>query len=644
MKLSVIIVSYNVKFFLEQCLRSCIKATQNLEAEIIVVDNNSVDESTEMVKEKFPNISLIHNQENLGFSKANNQAILKAKGELVLLLNPDTLVEEDAFEKAISFMSEEKEVGAVGVQMVDGKGKFLDESKRGIPDFQTSLFKFLGLHKFFSNSKTINNYYLGNLDKDKRHEVEVLVGAFMLIRKSVLDEVGLLDEQFFMYWEDTDLCMRIAEKGYTNYYLGDIKIIHYKGESNKRHTLGFTIGFNKSMLAFVKKHFSKHPLFLPSIKVATLVKALIVLVRDFFKTFLLPIIDFSTMYFGMLFLTNYWGDNLAPDAPYRFAETFTNLVLPSYIVVWIISLFFSGAYDKPFRINRVARGVIFGLLVIATFSNFIPVIRFSRVIIIVGGILVFSLFVILRFFYRTLSHQDIDIAEKRVMNLLLLSEKSEFQRAGEIIANSKHNTQLIGYLNQIGENGALGSFSEIKKIIKKHKIDEVVFASFDIRFKDIIKWLISLSSTALNFKILPENSNFLIGSNSRETLGDYYSPDSNWELAKTANKRNKRVLDFLLSFLFLIFTPILMWFCSSPTQFVKNMISILKAKKTFVGFNEKYESHFPNIRKGILSPTSYLKTENPDSKEVRNINMRYAKDYSARNDFYIIFKCINQLG
>ena len=142
MTLSVIIVSYNVKFFLEQCLRSCIKATQNLEAEIIVVDNNSVDESAKMVKEKFPNISLIHNQENVGFSKANNQAILKAKGELVLLLNPDTLVEEDAFEKAISFMSEEKEVGAVGVQMVDGKGKFLDESKRGIPDFKTSLCNF----------------------------------------------------------------------------------------------------------------------------------------------------------------------------------------------------------------------------------------------------------------------------------------------------------------------------------------------------------------------------------------------------------------------------------------------------------------------------------------------------------------------
>ena len=641
MKLSVIIVSYNVKFFLEQCLRSCIKATQNLEAEIIVVDNNSVDESTEMVKKKFPNISLIHNQKNVGFSKANNQAILKAKGEFILLLNPDTLVEEDAFEKATFFMSEEKEVGAVGVQMIDGKGEFLDESKRGIPDFQTSIFKFLGLHKFFPNSKILNNYYLGNLDKNKRHEVEVLVGAFMLIRRSVLDKIGLLDEQFFMYWEDTDLCMRIVKKGYKNYYLGDVKIIHYKGESNKRHTLSFTIGFNKSMLSFVKKHFSKHLLFLPSIKVATIVKALIVLVRDFLKTFLLPIIDFSTMYFGMLFLTNYWGDNFAP---YPFTETFTNLVLPSYIVVWIISLFFSGAYDKPFRISRVARGIIFGLLVIAAFSNFINVIRFSRVIIIVGGILAFSLFVVLRFLYRILSHQDMDIAEKRVMNLLLLSEKVEFRRAEEIIANSKHNTQLIGYLNQKGENGALGSFSEINEIIKKYKIDEVVFASFDISFKNIIKWLISLSGTSLNFKILPENSHFLIGSNSRETLGDYYSPDSNWELSKISNKRNKRVIDFIFSFLFLIFCPILMWFSNSPTLFLKNMIAILRAERTFVGFNEKYESHFPNIRKGILFPTSHLKRENFDSKEVRNINMRYAKDYSPRNDLYIIFKCINQLG
>ena len=326
MKLSVIIVSYNVKYFLEQCLSSVIKATQNLETEIIVVDNNSVDESAEMVEKKFPNITLIHNKENVGFSKANNQAILQAKGEFILLLNPDTLVEEDALEKSVTFMSDNKEAGAVGVQMVDGKGKFLDESKRGVPNFRTSLFKFLGFHRFFPKSKLLNHYYLGFFEKDQRHEVEILVGAFMLIKKSVLDKVGLLDEQFFIYWEDTDLSIRISETGYKNYYLGDVKIIHYKGESNKRHTLDFTIGFNRSMLAFVKKHFSKHLLFLPLIRIATMVKSLMVIIRDFFKTFIDPIIDFSLMYLSLLYFTNFWDANYAI---YPFTETLTNIIIPS---------------------------------------------------------------------------------------------------------------------------------------------------------------------------------------------------------------------------------------------------------------------------------------------------------------------------
>ena len=641
MKLSVIIVSYNAKYFLDQCLSSVIKATQNLEVEIIVVDNNSVDESAEMVKRKFPNTTLIHNKENVGFSKANNQVILQAKGEFILLLNPDTLVEEDALEKSISFMSDNKEAGAVGVQMVDGKGKFLDESKRGIPNFWTSLLKFLGLHRFFPKSKLFNHYYLGYLEKDQRHEVEILVGAFMLIKKSILDKVGLLDEQFFMYWEDTDLSIRILEAGYKNYYLGDVKIIHYKGESNKRHTLSFTIGFNRSMLAFVRKHFSKHLLFLPLVRIAAMTKSLMVIIRDFFKIFIDPIIDFSLIYLGLLYFTNFWGTNYAP---YPFTETFTNIIIPSYILVWIISLFFSGAYDKPFRVNQIARGVIFGLLVIATFSNFFNAIRFSRVIILVGGALVFTLFLALRFIYRIISYKDLDIAGKRVMNLLLLSKKAEFQRAEEIISNSKHNTQLIGYLNEKGENGALGTFSDIEKMIKIHNIDELVFASADISIKDIIKRLIFLSDKGVKFKILPKNSHFLIGSNSRDSLGDYYCPESNWELSKNSHKRNKRVIDFSIAFLFLVLSPILMWLCKSPTNFIRNMFLILKGDLTFVGFNKKYESHFPNIRKGIITPISMLKNNNLDSNEIRKKNMLYAKNYKARNDLYFIFKCINQLG
>lgn len=191
MKLSIIIVNYNVKYILEQCLHSVRSAIQNLDAEVFVVDNNSVDGSNAMVEVKFPWVTLIANKENLGFSKANNQAIRISKGEYVLLLNPDTLVEEDTFTSVIEFMDAHPNGGGLGVKMIDGKGNYLPESKRGLPTLRVSFFKMFGLQRFFPKSKRFNYYYMGHLDNDSVHEIEILSGAFMMMRKSVLDEVGL---------------------------------------------------------------------------------------------------------------------------------------------------------------------------------------------------------------------------------------------------------------------------------------------------------------------------------------------------------------------------------------------------------------------------------------------------------------------
>jgi len=233
MKLSVIIVNYNVKYFLEQALLSVQKACRNIEAEVFVVDNNSVDDSVQMVKAKFPKVNLIVNNNNPGFSIANNQAIQKSKGEYVLLLNPDTVVEEDTFIKCLDFMDEHPKAGGLGVKMIDGSGNFLPESKRGFPSPKVAFFKTFGLSSIFPKSKVFNHYHLGYLDKNETNEVEVLAGAFMFLRKSVLDEIGLLDEAFFMYGEDIDLSYRIIQAGYKNYYFADTTIIHYKGESTK---------------------------------------------------------------------------------------------------------------------------------------------------------------------------------------------------------------------------------------------------------------------------------------------------------------------------------------------------------------------------------------------------------------------------
>ena len=202
MKLSVIIVNYNVEHFLEQCLHSVRKAAKNLAVEIFVVDNNSVDASLKMVREKFPEVILIANKKNTGFSYANNQAMRQAKGEYVLLLNPDTVVEEDTFEKVVQFMDEHPDAGGLGVKMLDGKGNFLPESKRGLPTPLVAFCKIFGLARLFPRSRLFGRYHLGFLDKDQTHEIEILSGAFMLMRKTALDKVGLLDEAFFMYGEE----------------------------------------------------------------------------------------------------------------------------------------------------------------------------------------------------------------------------------------------------------------------------------------------------------------------------------------------------------------------------------------------------------------------------------------------------------
>lgn len=290
MKLSIIIVNYNVQFFLEQCLHSVEKAIQHINAEIFVVDNISSDGSVAMVKEKFPTVKLIENKENVGFSKANNQAIKIANGEYILLLNPDTVVEEDTFEKCIDFMDKHPEGGGLGVKMIDGNGVFLPESKRGLPTPSVSFYKISGLSILFPKSKIFAKYHLGYLDQNETNEIEILSGAYMWMRKSVIDEVGYLDETFFMYGEDIDLSYRILKGGYKNYYFPEAKIIHYKGESTKKSSINYVFVFYNAMIIFAKKHFTKRAKwFAFFINIAIYFRAFIAILNRFILKILNPL-------------------------------------------------------------------------------------------------------------------------------------------------------------------------------------------------------------------------------------------------------------------------------------------------------------------------------------------------------------------
>ena len=261
MTLSVIIVNYNVKQFLRECLLSVQDAAKGMEIEVWVVDNNSSDGSVSMLQTEFPEVKLIMNKENPGFSVANNQAIRQAKGEHILLLNPDTLVEKDCFQQCLSFIKQKPNCGALGVQMHDVKGQFLAESKRGFPTPWVSFCKMSGLNKLFPHSPTFNRYHLGYLNKNHNHPIDVLAGAFMWIRKTTLNKVGLLDENFFMYGEDIDLSYRIQQGGWENWYVGAVNILHYKGESTNRYSYSYIHRFYGAMKIFAKKHFPNSYLF-----------------------------------------------------------------------------------------------------------------------------------------------------------------------------------------------------------------------------------------------------------------------------------------------------------------------------------------------------------------------------------------------
>ena len=282
MKLSVVIVNYNVRLLLEECVKSVEKALDGIEGDIFVIDNNSSDGSVEYIRERFPKVHIIANKENLGFARANNQAIRMTDAEYILLLNPDTVVYENTLRGCLDFMDANPEAGGVGVRMLTREGKVAPESRRAVPTPWVAFLKMLGL---------TSRYYMSHLPWDKPGRIEVVSGAFCMLRHKALDQIGLLDEDFFMYGEDIDLSYRLLKGGWQNWYL-PYDIIHYKGESTQKSSFRYVHVFYQAMLIFFRKHYS-HLSFLISLPIQTAIyfrafMALMQMMGDKFRKFLNP--------------------------------------------------------------------------------------------------------------------------------------------------------------------------------------------------------------------------------------------------------------------------------------------------------------------------------------------------------------------
>lgn len=637
--LSVVIVNYNVTYFLEQCLNAVLAASSSLKVQVFVVDNNSVDGSVEMVQSKFPQVHLIANKENVGFSRANNQALAISDARYSLLLNPDTVVEEDTFTKVVAFMDQHPEAGGLGVRMVDGKGRFLPESKRGLPTPQVAFYKIFGLSKLFPKSKRFGRYHLGYLSEFETNEVDVLSGAFMLMRKETLEKVGFLDETFFMYGEDIDLSYRIQLGGYKNYYFPETKIIHYKGESTKKSSVNYVFVFYRAMVIFAKKHFSQNnaKLFSMAIHFAIYLRASISIFRRFIEQISFPAIDFGVSLGGLYLLAERWKmkDILFPDIA-------MNYLIPSYAFVWMLSGLVFGIYDKGSRYRLIFKSVFFGtIFILSTYALLPKDWQFSRLYILLGALIYIAAFFLIRLGYELIFKGNFGLSKLPKKRFAIVGDEAEFIRVKQLLENTYPQIDsILGISNQKKFAGSVGNMEQLSEIVAVHKINEVIFSAKSLSSSEIIHWMTQTSADELEFKIAQPDTSFLIGSNSIDRAGELYVLNFN-SLSHPENKRVKRLIDVVFSVFFIATLPFHIWIFKNRKVLVHQLFSVLIGQKTFVGYTDKETLTKSKQKQSIVGPFDHLHLSSKEDRE--RFFLIYSRDYTPLFDIRSILRNFRSL-
>ncbi len=518
MKISVVIVNYNVRNFLEQCLHSVFEACKGIDHEVFVVDNHSLDGSQAMVKSTFPEARLIENKKNLGFSKANNLALKMAQGQYQLVLNPDTLLEENTLRKCIDFMDAHPEAGALGVKMIDGRGKFLPESKRSLPTPATAFYKMFGLAALFPRSKRFGKYHLGYLPENGIHQVEVLSGAFMFLRKEALNKAGLFDEDYFMYGEDIDLSYRLLKHGYKNYYFPGTTIIHYKGESTKKSSINYVKTFYGAMLVFIRKHFAhkENSLFYLLIKLAVYLRGFISVSKRLGARCFLPVTDALLIYTGLLAMTLLW-ENIRFSGEYFYPPLLKQVIFPFYVALWMTGLFLAGAYLRSSNLRNSILGILFGTAAILILYSLLPIhLRFSRALILLGTASSMVATALSRVTASLLRISEFYLFQQPVARIVFVGYPQDSSRALSILDSIGQPYVFAGNAydkKKAPEPGWLGNMADLEEIIAINRVNEIIFSSGNLGLSQIIECMNQLNKKNIRFRILSADGKTIMGVN-----------------------------------------------------------------------------------------------------------------------------------
>lgn len=652
--LSIIIVNYNVKEFILNSLDSIKKSSDGFEVETIVIDNASKDGSVEAIAKQFPEVNLIASNENLGFGKANNLGLEKAKGKYILLLNPDTILKEDTIAKMIEFFEKNKDAGLAGCKVLNPDGTLQLPCRRSFPGPWTAFTKVSGLSKLFPKNKLFAKYNLTYLDENKTYEVDAVSGSFMMLRREVYEKIGGFDPQFFMYGEDLDLCYRVQKAGYKVYYVHSTEIIHYKGESTKRSSIDETKVFYDAMHLFVKKHLSSSFLVELILQIAIVLRKTLAFLNVYKGIITAAAVDFvlftaAIIFAEMLYKPGNWSGFPEYSKPWVY-------ILPAILQVFLSSL--AGSYRlKSFSVLRslISLGVGFILLAASTF--FLKQYAFSRAVVLITYSLAFVSFsvwrIIIKLFFKVGLTSDSASLNTIIVgtnqNAIKLARKiktsiSNIYSVRGLISNdpSKINSDFDGI-------SVIGSMENIHKIIDEYKIKNVIFTKESISFDDIFRIVAGCNDEKVDFKVAGNEQDYLVGKSQITMLEDIPLLNINYNISKTTHRITKRFFDLFLSFLFILFFPvtILGWIFSSKDSLVNKFISgipkVFVGSKSIIGPKSSGDNELYLGKEGLTGLWFTEKFPLNDSVEIQKLNLYYAKNQNIWLDFEILGKSISKM-